>query len=294
MVPGYIFYDYQDTNGTPRTLVYDMEAKGWIVDSYSPTVNCHALAVGVNQILCGCTDGTIRAFDSAGTETGTAVIMTRADNRGSTRVVKRIGGVFLRAVAASAVTLAFWANRIQTAITGFSPSTAGTGSSEADYLIDFTSAAHADVRDLACQFSWALGSGNILSEWQPDWTFLPAQIIGWKTGLLSYGLEGWGYLEWINLAYQSTATVTLVMTPAGDQSDSLPIVTLTFPSTGGIQTKQFMTFPANKFKVAGWTASSSEPFTIFAADSVAMLGGWGTKSGVIKVLEGWGVPTSTT
>jgi hypothetical protein len=272
-----------------------MEAKGWVVDSYSPTVNCHALAVGVNQILCGCTDGTVRAFDAAGTETGTAVIMTRADNRGSTRVVKRVGGVFLRAFAASAVTLAFWANRIQTAITGFSPSTAGTASSEADYLIDFTSAVNADVRDLACQFSWALGSGNILSEWQPDWTFLPAQIIGWKTGLLSYGLEGWGYLEWINLAYESTATVTLVMTPAGDQSDTLPAVTLTFPSTSGIQTKQFLTFPANKFKVVGWTANSSAPFTIFAADSVAMLGGWGTNSGVIKVFqEGFGVGTSTT
>ncbi|MGC9293308.1 MAG: hypothetical protein ACP5EP_11410, partial [Acidobacteriaceae bacterium] len=55
IVPGYIFYDYQDTTGTPRTLVFDMEAKGWIVDSYVPAVNCHGSVVGVNQILCGCT-----------------------------------------------------------------------------------------------------------------------------------------------------------------------------------------------------------------------------------------------
>ena len=288
-VPGYIFYDYQDTNGDPRTLVFDMEAKGWIVDSYTPTVNCHALPVGVNQILCGCTDGTVRAFDTTGTESQTAVIITRSENKGSTRIVKRVGGVFLRAVAASAITLEFWANRLQTAITGFLPSTAGTGSSEADYLVDFTAASNADVKDLACQFSWPITSGNILSEWQPDWTFLPAAVIGWKTGLLSYG-PGWGHVEWINLAYQSTAAVTLVAT-----LDNGSPITLTFPSTSGEQVKQFMTFPPNKFKIIGWTANSSAPFTIFAADCEVFYSSWGGNSGPIKPFEsGFGVPTSTT
>lgn len=288
-IPGYIFYNYQDTTGTPRTLVFDMEAKGWVVDSYTPRVNFHSLPVGVNQILCGCVDGSIRAFDAAGTETGTAAIITRSENKGSTRIVKRIGGVFLRAVAASAITLSFWANRLQTAITGFLPTTAGTGAAEADYLVDFTAAANADVKDLACEFSWPLGSGNILAEWQPDWTFLPAAVIGWKTGLLSYD-TGWGHVEWINLAYQSTAPVTLVMTP-----DNGAPVTLTFPSTSGVQKKQWISFPANKFKIVGWTANSSAEFTIYAADTSAMFSGWGTKSGPIRPFEtGFGVGTATT
>jgi hypothetical protein len=287
-VPGYIFYNYQDLNGTPRTLVFDMQAKGWVVDSYTPTVNCHALATGVNQILCGCSDGTVRAFDTAGTEAQTAVIITRSDGKGSTRMVKRIGGIFLRAVAASAITLNFWANRIQTAITGFLPATAGTGTSESDYLVDFTQSTNADVKDLACEFSWPITSGNILSEWQPDWTFMPAAVIGWKTGLLSYG-PSWGHIEWINLAYQSSAAVTLVMT-----TDSGGPVTLTFPSTSGVQVKQFMTFPPNKFKIVGWTANSTAPFTIYAADTAIMFSGWGGKSGQIKPFEGWGTGTSTT
>lgn len=288
-VPGYIFYDYQDTTGAARTLVFDMEAKGWVVDVYTPTANCHALSTGVNQILCGCTDGTIRAFDTAGTEAQTAVIITRSENKGSTRIVKRVGGVFLRAVAASAITLAFWANRLQTAITGFAPATAGTGASEADYMVDFTTATNADVKDLACEFSWPITSGNILAEWQPDWTFLPAAVIGWKTGLLSYG-PGWGHVEWINLAYQSTATVTLVMTP-----DNGSPITLTFPSTSGAQVKQFMTFPPNKFKIVGWTANSTQPFTIYATDTSVMYSAWGVKSGTIRPFEtGWGVGTSTT
>lgn len=288
-VPGYIFYNFQDATSTPRTLVFDMEAKGWIVDSYTPQVNCHALPVGVNQILVGCVDGTIRAFDTTGTEAQTAVIITRSENKGSTRIVKRIGGVFLRAVAQTAITLKFWANRIQTAITGFAPATTGTGASEADYLTDFTSATNADVKDLACEFSWPIVSGNILSEWQPDWTFLPAAVIGWKTGLLSYG-PGWGHVDWINLAYQSTATVTLIMTP-----DNGSPVTLTFPSTTGKQVKQFLTFPPNKFKIVGWTANSAQPFTIFAGDCEVMFSAWGIKSGPIKPFEaGFGVQTSTT
>lgn len=289
-VPGYIFYDFQDSTGTPRTLVFDMEAKGWVVDAYTPTVNCHALATGVNQILCGCTDGTVRAFDTAGTEVQTAIIITRSENKGSTRIVKRVGGVFLRAVAKTAVTMKFWANRLQTAITGFSPATAGTGTGEDDYLVDFTSASNADVKDLACEFSWSITSGNILAEWQPDWTFLPAAVIGWKTGLLSYGNRGWGHIEWINLAYQSTATVTLVMTP-----DNGSPVTLSFPSTSGVQKKQWMTFPANKFKIVGWTANSTAPFTIFASDCEVLFSGWGSKTGTIRPFEaGWGVGTATT
>lgn len=295
MVPGYIFYDYQDTTGAPSTLVYDMEAKGWIVDAYTPTVNCHALPVGANQILAGCSDGTIRAFDSAGTETGSAIIITRSENKGSTRIVKRVGGVFLRAVAASAVTLSFWANRLQTAITGYTPATAGPATGEDDYLIDFTAAANADVKDLACEFTWPLGSGNILSEWQPDWTFLPAAVIGWKTGLLSYGAQGWMHIPWINLAYQSTAQVNIVLQLAGDQNDTLASITLAFPSTAGLQTKQFMQLPPNKFKIVGWTANSAESFTIYAEDCDAMLSVWGGKDGIIHPFEqGFGVGTATT
>jgi len=116
---------------------------------------------------------------------------------------------------------------------------------------------------------------------------MPAAVIGWKTGLLSYG-PSWGHVEWINLAYQSTAAVTLVMTP-----DAGSPITLTFPSTSGSQVKQFLTFPPNKFKIIGWTANSTQPFTINAQDCEVFYSGWGYKSGPIKPFEaGWGPMTS--
>ena len=186
IVPGYIFYNYQDVNGNPRTLVYDMEAKGWNVDTYTPTVNCHSWAIGdVYRILVGCTDGTARALDSAGTETGSAIVSTGSQNGGSPRTVKRIGGVFLRALAAVGITPQFWANRYTSQITGASPGTIGTAAAEADYLIDFTSATGADVLDLACSFSFPLGSGDWLKEMEYDWTEIPEQIVAWRTGMLT-------------------------------------------------------------------------------------------------------------
>lgn len=291
IVPGYIFYNYQDATSTPRTLVYDIAGKGWSVDVYSPTVNCHLWATGqVNLVQCGCTDGTVRSLSGgAGTETGTSVIVTRSENGGSERIIKRLGGWFLRAVASSAITLSYYAQRLQTSITGFTPSSVtGTSGVEQDFLVDFTAATNADVRDAAMKMSWALGSTNILSSYEVDWTMMPEQIIGFKTGMLSYGNKGWMSATWINLAYQSTEAVTVVMT-----LDNGSAITLTFPSTSGSQVKQFMTLPANKFKLVEWTINSSSPFSISAADCEMLLCQWGGNSGVMKPFEGFGIVGST-
>jgi hypothetical protein len=290
IIPGYIFYNYQDKLGTQRTLVYDMEAKGWSVDDYSPRVNCHALAIGqVNEVLCGCADGTVRIIDaSTGTESGVAVIATRSENAGSTRTIKRIGGIWLRAIAASAVALAFWADRFQVAISGFSPTTAGTGSDEEDYLIDLTGATNADVQDIGCTLTWPLGSGNVLSEWDIDSTMLPQPVIGYKTGLMTYGAKGWMHIPWMNLAYKSTSTVNVTLT-----LDNGGPISLTFPSTSGVQQKTFQTLPPNKFKIVGWTINSSQPFTIFADQSEILLSVWGVQSANTVPFSGFGIPGAT-
>jgi hypothetical protein len=295
VTPGYIFYNYQDVNGNPRTLVYDIEGKGWSVDSYTPTVNCHLYAVGTADMhYAGCTDGTVRPFISNGAEVGTSIIVTRSENGGSARVQKIIGGWFLRAVASTAITLAYYAQRFQTAITGFTPLTVtGASGIEQDFLIDFTNAANTQVLDAGMIMSWGLGSGNILSAYGIDWTEVPEQIIGFKTGQLSYGRKGWMTAPWIQLAYQSTATVNLTMTLIGNQGDVLSSIPLAFPSTGGVQAKQFITLPPNKFKLVGWTANSAAPFSVFAQDSELMLVEWGGNAENVRPFEGFGIKGAT-
>jgi hypothetical protein len=77
---GYMYYDYVGTDGNPHTLVYDINAQGWVWDAYEWPATIHAANEGLSQqgVLVGCNDGTIRQLASAGTETGTAIVLTSA------------------------------------------------------------------------------------------------------------------------------------------------------------------------------------------------------------------------
>jgi hypothetical protein len=281
MVPGYVFYNYQDSTGTPRTLCYDVEGKGWTVDTYTPTVNCHAWSIGqVFNILTGATDGTVRILDSTGSEANTAAVLTGSQNGGNQRTLKRVGGIFLRASAAAAIAVSFWANRFQTAIAGTSPIVVGPVAGEDDYLIDFSSATNSDVQDLSMVLSFPLGS-TWLKEMQADWTELPAAVGAWRTGMLSYGEDGWSHIPWLRFAYQSTAQVNLTL-----HTDQGASVTLAIPSSGGVPAKYFTWLPAisggisMKFKLIEWTADAGgSPFTVLAEDIEVALGLWGRTEG---------------
>lgn len=76
----YMYYDYQGTDGIFHTLVFDINAMGWVWDLYTPPASCHAAndGVSIQGTLVGCTDGTIRQMASGGNETGTAIIMSPA------------------------------------------------------------------------------------------------------------------------------------------------------------------------------------------------------------------------
>jgi hypothetical protein len=181
LTPSYLFYDYQDTTGTPRTLVYDLQAKGWSVDAYVPTANCHLWSVGSpSRLLLGCTDGTVRLLGGGTSEFTTAIICTRSENGGDARALKRVGDLFFRAeiLGAFPVTLQLWKTQFTSQLTGFSPTILGTGGTGAIayYTVDFTAGFGDDVDNIGAVFSWALGSNNILDLWQPSWTELPEII----------------------------------------------------------------------------------------------------------------------
>jgi hypothetical protein len=181
MTPSYLFYNYQDTTGTPRTLVYDLEAKGWSVDVYTPTVNCHLSTVaGSNaRLLTGCSDGTVRVIGEGlpSTETGTSILLTRAENGGDARALKRIGDIFFKAelFSSAPVSLQFWESQfVRQIASGFAPTTlTGTTGIVTYYTVDFTSGLAFDVDNIGAVLSWPLGSNNILDLWQPSWTELP-------------------------------------------------------------------------------------------------------------------------
>lgn len=216
LVPGYIFYDYQDTSGVPRTLVYDMEAKGWSVDAYTPTANCHSWAIGdVNQILLGCTDGTVRQFANSGTESATAVLSTGCVNSGDARAQKILGDIFCKALITTSnpVSLALYADRYSVAVGGYSPTSLTGSGSLASYVVDFTSGDGDDLTDIAAQFSWPVGSGNVLEWWEPSWTqLLPDSINDRPTEWMDLGGPGSNYVRGLILeadTFNAAKTVSI-------------------------------------------------------------------------------------
>lgn len=177
---GYLYYDYQDVSGTPRTLVYDVAAKGWSTDAYGAVVTVHALEEGqqVNGTLVGCVDNTVRTLSGGAAETAISVVATGAMNSGDARAFKRIGDVFIKALAQNAnpIALALYANRYATALAGYAPtSLTGTGALS-PYVIDFTAGFAQDVIDIEAILSWNTASGDYIDFWEPNWISLPESI----------------------------------------------------------------------------------------------------------------------
>ena len=94
---GFVYYDYVDTTNVARTLVFDEQAMGWVIDVYTPTATIHAPDEGesVGDTLVGCSDGTVRLMSSAGTEVATAVLLTPAFDAGDTRAEKKFGDLYI-------------------------------------------------------------------------------------------------------------------------------------------------------------------------------------------------------
>jgi hypothetical protein len=74
---GYVYYDYLDATSVPRTLVFDIQAKAWVVDVYGVPVTTHVLEEGpnVNGTLVGCTDGTVRPLVSGAEASSTTHVV---------------------------------------------------------------------------------------------------------------------------------------------------------------------------------------------------------------------------
>jgi hypothetical protein len=96
---GYVYYDYLDATSTARTLVYDIAAKGWVPDVYQFPVSVHVLeeGAGINGVLCGCFDGTIRPMVDSGVENAISVVLMPSFNAGDSRAPKHFGDLWIEA-----------------------------------------------------------------------------------------------------------------------------------------------------------------------------------------------------
>ena len=93
---GYLYYDYVDVQGNPRTLTFDISAGGWIWDVYQYPVTVHALEEGpnANDVITGCQNGDVRRLGSQGSEIATAWVLMPSFDAGDTRAQKHFGDIY--------------------------------------------------------------------------------------------------------------------------------------------------------------------------------------------------------
>jgi hypothetical protein len=176
---GYLYYDYVDTTSTPRTLVFDVAAKGWSVDVGSPAFTCHANEEGpnVNDTIVGCADNTVRVLDGSAAESATSIVIPGAFNAAQGRALKRLGDVFFKAFANTVIALELWTNRYTNALTGYSPNYIANSGYLSSVIVDFNNGIPQDLNDIGAVLSWPTGSHTTyLDQWMPTWIDLPESI----------------------------------------------------------------------------------------------------------------------
>lgn len=98
---GYLYYDYIDSGGTMRTLIYQPELKCWWFDIYGVTSNTHygEEGSGVHNLYLGSCETTSHIYHYSGTADGgsaiACTIITPAYDQGAPRNRKMYGDTWL-------------------------------------------------------------------------------------------------------------------------------------------------------------------------------------------------------
>jgi hypothetical protein len=151
-----------------------------------------------------------------------------------------------------------------------------------EIIVDFNGSEGMWKRDLGTIFTWSLTSRTALYVWQPSIIPFPMgddiyYRLSFHALMSSLGMVGWGHVREMNIAHQSTADLTLLLT-----FDTGPAITLTVPNSGGQYAKTKVTIPANKFKMVEVLVSSAAPFKLYGSDLEMKIRQWGS-DGVYQV-----------
>lgn len=122
-----------------------------------------------------------------------------------------------------------------------------------------------------------------LLAWEPSFDIQPTRTVGWHTFGSSYGLQGFGHIRQVALAYVSTAPIVFTMTTF----DGISPASVTLPSTGGLYKKVLFPLTANKGQLFIFQITSSAPFQIFEDDSEVHLGGW-SRASAYQIMKTFG------
>jgi hypothetical protein len=126
---------------------------------------------------------------------------------------------------------------------------------------------------------------------EPIFQPYPEMQENWTTELSSFGGVGWQHLRELNIAYLSTTPIGLIFTVDIGNGSIAPLPVI-IPTSAGMQTKLQILPTFNKWKLLGFTFTSSAPFALWLPDLQLKLRSWGDAS-AYRVDKPFGGPSSS-
>jgi len=282
----YLYATYQDSAGNYNTLVYDTRRNAWCVDLYGtqvtrfyhPEQQAGTLLANTTrypELQMADVSGrvSVQTQFSNDLDGGIPVLLaTFEDPGGDVRAPKQWGDIFVDSICPSGMTINMMSQGIQVGGTLIVPATAPAARVRQPVSVGGNLVVSSFM---GLYFNWTddfttQTEPTTLFLWQTSFVIQPAQTIQWQTLGTSFGMQGYGHLPQVSMAYISSADVTLQITSYDGQSP-LPV---TLPNSGGVYVKKLFRVSVNKGQLYAFSATSTAPFQIFLEDSEILVGAW--------------------
>lgn len=195
-----IYFDYVDTNGNRRTMMYDVNLKGWFPDVYGQPVVTHygEEGKGVHGILMGATNGKVYQFGGK-TDDGAAIVCqvrTPGRDGGDQRANKLWGDILLdlnpNALASGILVTPFFDNF------DFNLATQALINGDVDrnhYVLDILGGNGKLARNMALDLQWQDTVGVKLFQWQLSYIGKPEDTLLRFTDWDDLGYSGAKFIQ---------------------------------------------------------------------------------------------------
>jgi len=288
----YLYADYEDSQGTHRTLICDLRTGGWSSDAYHDSITVH---YGVEQQKGTLTGTTPLLYPAVVMADTNGVLWKQQDNHNDNatpiacvlatfewdgadkRASQNWNDVILNCTPVSGISLApvSYGAAVVTAIAiGASPTRATSIANVA------TSAKFMGVL-LAWTDNFSTQSvATSVNFWQPLFQPLPIPLNIWKPEGTGFGIEGYKSIYRIVAAYRAPAAVTMTITTYDGTSPAV----ITLPSTGNAYRKAIFTLTPNKGMLFFFQALCAQAWQPYFDEWEIHVAPWG-RSGPCAILK---------